>query len=236
MLEFMDRFRILVNAHSAIWLGSVSQKDYTSTPAMEMFDQWNVIDMMRTQRSDRPHDPPNHYELYMQVRQKYGVDPVTVAAMQDSGRTRALIRRDTLNDDEWAEHWITKEFHSVTGDHDVMHVIYNVDENCESYLVFHQGPDQAGFTERDKELAFTACTGIAYLHHQMMALRGAKLPGKRLLSPQEKTVLKYLLQGLKEKEIAHELNISPATAHKHVISIYRKFDVSGKFDLIASFL
>lgn len=236
MLEFMERFRHMVNAHSVLWLGSVTQKDFTGVPTMEILDNWSVIDLIPTGQKDGQMDPPNRYELFMKVKQKYGIDPITAAALENAGTTRACIRRDSMDDEEWAQHWITREFHSETGDYDVMHVIYSVDENCESYLIFHQGHDQPGFTEKDKELAFTASSGIASLHRQMMSLRGATLPNKRLLSPQEKTVLSHLLQGMKEKEIAHELAISPATAHKHIISIYRKFDVSGKFDLIARFL
>ena len=48
------------------------------------------------------------------------------------------------------------------------------------------------------------------------------------LSPREHDVLRLLVEGLSDKEIALALGISRRTASKHVETILSKFDVSSR--------
>lgn len=58
----------------------------------------------------------------------------------------------------------------------------------------------------------------------------------RQLSKAQLPVLDLLLTGLKEREIASRLFLSPHTVHKHVMEIYRKMGVKSRAALSALFV
>jgi len=55
----------------------------------------------------------------------------------------------------------------------------------------------------------------------------------RDLAPRLRQTLDYLLTGDSEKQIARKLAISPHTVHVYVKSLYKKFDVSSRGELLA---
>ncbi|WP_143108374.1 LuxR C-terminal-related transcriptional regulator [Clostridium butyricum] len=55
---------------------------------------------------------------------------------------------------------------------------------------------------------------------------------KEILSNREKEVLQVLSQGLSNKEIAENLNISLATVKTHIIKIYSKLNVSSRVQAV----
>jgi DNA-binding NarL/FixJ family response regulator len=57
-----------------------------------------------------------------------------------------------------------------------------------------------------------------------------------LLSKKERQVMLHLAQGLPDKGIADELNISHHTVHVHLRAIYRKLEVRGRRDAVRKFL
>ncbi|MBI3466237.1 MAG: FHA domain-containing protein [Planctomycetes bacterium] len=63
-----------------------------------------------------------------------------------------------------------------------------------------------------------------------------KRPGDECLSVAERPVLRLLLRGLSEREVALALDLSPATVHTHVGHIYRKFGVDSRSELMALFV
>lgn len=56
------------------------------------------------------------------------------------------------------------------------------------------------------------------------------------LSAAEQRVLKWLLDGLSEKEAASKLDLSPHTVHNHVRRIYRTLGVTSRGELLALFV
>jgi len=58
-------------------------------------------------------------------------------------------------------------------------------------------------------------------------------PKNCILTKKELEVIRHLVKGLSNKEIASELGISPGTVNTHLDNIYRKLDVSNR--LVASF-
>ncbi len=53
------------------------------------------------------------------------------------------------------------------------------------------------------------------------------------LSPRQHQTLELLLSGDGEKQIAAKMKISPHTVHGYVKSVYRRFDVSSRAELLA---
>ncbi len=67
-------------------------------------------------------------------------------------------------------------------------------------------------------------------------LRLLGLPAVQMLPKREKEVCILLAQGFSAPEIAARLGISPHTAIGHVVSLYRRFDVNSREQLIALLL
>lgn len=61
-------------------------------------------------------------------------------------------------------------------------------------------------------------------------------PHKDYLSPREKEVLKLVVKGLTNKEIARSLNISESTVKNHLTSTMEKFHVNNRVEAAIHFL
>ncbi len=61
-------------------------------------------------------------------------------------------------------------------------------------------------------------------------------PNKDYLSPREREVLKLVVKGLTNKEIARSLNISESTVKNHLTSTMEKFHVNNRVEAAVHFL
>jgi len=59
-------------------------------------------------------------------------------------------------------------------------------------------------------------------------------PTSQRLSPRESEVADLAERGLRTKEIAQQLNISPNTARNHLKAIFRKLNVRSQVELMAA--
>jgi DNA-binding CsgD family transcriptional regulator len=59
------------------------------------------------------------------------------------------------------------------------------------------------------------------------------LAEKSALSEREMTIIPLIAEGLGNKQIAAELHISPKTVGNHIYNIYRKLDISSRYELLA---
>ena len=59
-------------------------------------------------------------------------------------------------------------------------------------------------------------------------------PARPVLSPREVQVLVLVVDGLRNKEIAERLNLSPKTVMHHTAAIYRKLGVRGRTEAITA--
>ena len=66
--------------------------------------------------------------------------------------------------------------------------------------------------------------------------RRALAPRAVSLSPRVRQTLERLLAGDSEKEIAFRLGVSPHTVHVYVKTLYRRFDVCSRGELLARFV
>lgn len=63
------------------------------------------------------------------------------------------------------------------------------------------------------------------------AARFKEIVAKYRLSPAEKNVAAYAIEGLSNKEIAKKLRVTPVTIGVHLSSVYRKTGVGGRQEL-----
>jgi DNA-binding CsgD family transcriptional regulator len=81
--------------------------------------------------------------------------------------------------------------------------------------------------------------GLAHAMHRAMPDEGRSPLPVHLnidLPPRQRAVLKYLKEGRSEKQVAMELNLSHHTVHFYVKSIYKRFGVSSRSELLSLWL
>jgi DNA-binding CsgD family transcriptional regulator len=69
-----------------------------------------------------------------------------------------------------------------------------------------------------------------------LALATSEEPGPAGLSPRLRQTLESLLDGDSEKQAAARLGLSVNTVHEYVTSLYRRFGVSSRAELLTHFL
>lgn len=118
---------------------------------------------------------------------------------------------------------------------DVVTVVFPVNERCESYFVFTRGAQRPRFSELERDALAYALRGLGWFHRHMVLFYGA-LGSSAPLTATERGVLRHLLAGAADKNIAAELQIGVHGARKHVAVLYDKFGVSSRSELMALWL
>lgn len=80
-----------------------------------------------------------------------------------------------------------------------------------------------------------ALRGVKWFHRQLMLSYGL-LVADSPITASERRVVKGLLSGKSELEIAEKLGWTKATTHGYVTQVYRKFNVRGRPEFAALWL
>jgi len=131
-----------------------------------------------------------------------------------------------------------QRYYRDAGIADRIMVGFPVTADLESFFLidrFQAKPRRRLFTRREAELAAHALRGLAQLHHRLLLGNGL-LASDKLLSPLERQILRGLLTGQTEKQIALSIGRKPATLHKHVTALYTLFSVKSRQALMALWL
>jgi DNA-binding CsgD family transcriptional regulator len=112
-----------------------------------------------------------------------------------------------------------------------------VNADVESGFIFDrlERSGKGGFTADDQERAAFLLQGINWFHRRLVLSRGITA-GRSPCTPAERKTLALLLTGKTEKEIADALGVSLHTTHARITTIYRKFGVKGRAELMALWL
>lgn len=151
-----------------------------------------------------------------------------------SGRFRACRLCDVVPPD-WFESDFYRDYFRGCDREDAIYVAFPVNEDAESYVGVFRAVGRQRFTAAERDLVGYAVRGIKWFHRQMLLSHGL-LVANAPLTPVERLVLRGLLAGLPEKQIAADLGRSYHTTHEYVNSIFRKFDVNNRAALMALWL
>ena len=108
-------------------------------------------------------------------------------------------------------------------------------------LVVFRGVKEKWFTERDRQVAEILHDALERFYVRISnELRQAdpyqvKMP-VGAISRREIQTLRFLLQGLCDKEIATAMQLSPPTVRQYIRSIFRVFEVESRAELLARWL
>lgn len=162
---------------------------------------------------------------------------VDVTAMKNvalAGRFRCNRLVD-LAPPEWFESDYYRVFYRDVGHVDVIWSGCPVSADAEVYFGLFRDGKHPPFTPGERDTVAAALRGLRWFHRQTLLSRGL-LVAEAPLTAAERDVLRGLLGGRTEKQIAADLNQSPNTTHSHVGSIYRKFGVRNRAALMALWL
>ncbi len=101
------------------------------------------------------------------------------------------------------------------------------------FLIDRSRPEH--FQKKDASLAGTILRAIRGFHRRLFLSRGLHIAEKPL-SPVFQRIVRLLLSGKSEKEIASSMGQSATTTHKHITSIYGLFGVKSRAALMALWL
>lgn len=161
-------------------------------------------------------------------------DESTFAHVRQAGRFRASLLSDQVSEAFYQGR--SYQLHYLgRGIIDRLFVILPVNEDLESFFMFDRLRGQAPFRRSDLEIAAYALRSLAWFNRQLHLGHG-RLIAEEPLTAAERRVLKPLLGGGVEKAIADDLNQSPHTTHQHVKTIFRKFNVRSRAELMALWL
>lgn len=176
---------------------------------------------------DRPHDHKRDTHVGMTGR----------ASLAGAGRFRVHRLRDGWIDFAAFKRTLHyKLYYRGEGIVDRMTIGFPVADGAESFLLIdRQGPGRRPFTAREAALAGGAVRGVPELHRRLLLSHGL-LVGEKPLSPTERHILRCLLTGLAEKEIAVRAGQKPATLHKYVTALYARYRVSSRAGFMSLWL
>lgn len=182
---------------------------------------------------------PAQLAAYTEGRDDRQRPPAELAALrvkydQSNGRPFTCTRQDLVDDVAWyaSEHY--RHYAPMVGVDQFMFANDPVaDEQLCVVWGFFRHLGGSAFGERERRLAHLVLSESRWLRRDRLS--GEVGDGVASLSPRYRTVLRLLLEGMTEKEIARHLHRSPHTVHEYVKAIYRALRVTSRSELIRRF-
>ena len=156
-------------------------------------------------------------------------DPALPGFLAARGQTLTMTRE--IGD---AEYHRTDHFNVVRRPFDIDHSLYcrlPLPDGDDLAVGIQRSPGDPIFSERDKALVHLLHTSAPHVY---AAPRNAA-PELDSLAPRLRPVLRYLLQGDAEKEVAAKLRLSRHTIPRYAQAIYRELSVHTRAELLAKY-
>ena len=221
-----------IGAVNATWVGAAREKDWERKNPFDPLLGWRphiCVTLCPTDAWQRAH------EVAMDaVRHNY-MDPQTVALASRFGQNRCFLRDEVVSDRDWKRDRINREVLAPLG---IGHRLIGASATApgaESYLIFDRESGGRGFNARERDLLAFFLRGSTLLHRELLQMHGL-LNAARPLSPRERDVLRLLLTGISEREIAGALGLTPATTHQYVVALLRNFGTHSRTELMSQWL
>ncbi|MEP9378733.1 helix-turn-helix transcriptional regulator [Aquabacter sp. CN5-332] len=215
------------NAWNGTWAGAIRLADAT---CLDPLQGWRV-GAVQALHAIEPHPDEGHFKEILRVWDRREIDPSFLLPMRGVGTFRTYSFRRELPAEWFASDFYARHYGSV-GTHDAVFVAFPLNDDCESHFGFYS---TRTFTDEEIALLAYALRGIKWFHRQLLLGCGLLLASTPLTST-EREVLQLLLTKAPEKEIARNKGIAASTAHQHVTSIFRKFGVRSRAELMSLWL
>ncbi len=222
----------MVGAVNCVWVGAAREKNWRRSAPADPLLGWRP----RLSIALYPTDAWRRaYEAGVAAVRKNHCDPHTIALVGRFGQNRCHLREELVGDCEWKPHWIYRDVMTPLGIGDRLVCISAAAPRAESYLVFDRESRTRPFGRRERDLLRFFLRGSALLHREQLQCHGL-LDSCEPLRARESEVLRLLLTGASEREIAGAMGISSGTAHQYVVIVLRRFGAHSRAELMAQWL
>ena len=218
----------VLGAQEAYWIGAVQVMNDPGDPATG----WRPQAVQYLHGSD---ERKSNYKAPRRLLEAWNVDPSIIANLKNAGDFRVHSKRQLVGE-SWFGTDYYRDFMAPFGIQDALLCAVPVETGVESWWVFQRiNSEHFYFADEEVELLRYAARPLAWLHKKI-ALHHGLLLAEKPLTASERRLVRELLTRRTEKEIAVELNLSPATVHTYAVRTYRKFGVRGRAGLMALWL
>jgi DNA-binding CsgD family transcriptional regulator len=164
--------------------------------------------------------------------------PILRALMENLKRQPSLTtsRQRLLTDRDWYSSEAFDVIHMTVGVDPIMHSFLPIEPDRDVYsgIVINRARGRRNFNEREQRL-------VAFAHADLTPQIGRSLarfdePRPSDLAPRVRAVLRCLLEGDGDKQIAVRLNLSGHTVNQYLKTLYRHFGVCSRAELLACWI
>ena len=244
-----------IGADNVIWIGGV--RVLRGAPAKaDAFLGWRLRDRVALRADPAPYRQqlkeyydsehygkltPTYYERSHETKKEDHVGMDSRASMAGNGhfRVHRIRDKDYLDFAAFRKTAHYKRYYRDGGIADRILVGFPVTPDHESYFLIDRFSTAKSprklFTRGEATLAGDAVRGVPVLHRRLFLGNGLLMADK-LLSPMERELLRGLLTGQMEKEIAAVTGRKLSTLHKSVLALYVRFGVKSRSALQALWL
>lgn len=154
-------------------------------------------------------------------------------------RGQSMVYRETdiISDEKRVESDYYKKVYRANNWHYALQVVLGYNEKFMGVITFYRINGKPDFTYSDVFLMEILQDHIAYrIHLEKQQSEGDKISlstavKKYSLTKREENILKFVISGFTNDEIADVAMISKNTLKKHILNIYRKMGVNSKVQL-----
>jgi DNA-binding CsgD family transcriptional regulator len=176
-------------------------------------------------------------ELYMAQFRDIGPqgDAILHALEDVPGRVLTRTRSAMVPDAVWYRSRDFNDYRKPAGiDHCLVSVCFVSQQGAIAAICLARGLGERDFSPGEVRL-------LEFFHEELGRLVGRQLvsatePGPEKLSPRLRQTLARLIEGDSEKQVAARLGLSPSTVHEYVTTLYRRFGVRSRGELLAHVL
>jgi DNA-binding CsgD family transcriptional regulator len=147
----------------------------------------------------------------------------------------AVLLSALLGAETWRNTRLFREYYEPMGYDDGIYTIWMTAHRRLIGSAIYHTPDEPPFTREDVQLASLVHRAMAPMIDREMFAEHPALAGEDL-TERQREVLKLLLAGDSEKEIAAQLHRSVHTIHTYVKQLYEHFRVNSRGELMAKFI
>jgi DNA-binding CsgD family transcriptional regulator len=157
--------------------------------------------------------------------------PYTAIRERDEGV--ALTRADLISDRAWYRSEYYRDFHQPLGGDAILYCYRPIpaDPAALNGFILVRATGKADFSPHQKALVHELNAAIAPLIGGPLARFGEPCPTE--LPPRTRAVLRCVLEGDGDKQIAARLGLRPLTVNQHTKLIYQHFNVRSRAELLA---
>ncbi len=161
-------------------------------------------------------------------------DPVIDVISALDGRVITLSRADAASDEAWyaSEHYA--QVRQPLGlDHALYVKIVAASLGRQTIVMLSRAKGDKPFTDRDAYLCELCLSEMAWPYTPEVDYTDPRIEA---LQPRLKRVMKLLLEGDSEKQVALKLGLSPHSVHQYVKQLYAQLEVNSRGELLAQWV